>query len=433
MKMLTASEAVRQTIETVKQKLMPIAPELCAPFERCFLSNLKIAAAPEADGSVFLVTGDIPAMWLRDSSCQLRPYVFLAGKDPQIRSLISGVIRRQMAGILKDPYANAHTRSPEEPSEWTEDLTEMKPGVWERKFEIDSLCWPFFLAWYYRQQTGYEDIFDETFLRAARQTLAVFRTEQQHESASPYRFQRKGAPYIDSLSREGRGALVREGTGLIWSGFRPSDDACAYGYLIPSNMFAVSVLEKLDEISREVYGDQAFAAECRRLSEEVRTAIEREAVVPTGSDRFDEPYYAYEVDGYGQYLIMDDANFPNLLSAPYLGYCSSSAPLYQATVRKLLSDENPYYYRGPAAEGLGSIHTRAGYVWPLSLGMRGLVTDDPDVRLDMARRMAALTAGTDLMHESVNVCDPWDYTRPLFGWANAIYCELILKICGLLS
>ncbi|MCD7764955.1 MAG: glycoside hydrolase family 125 protein, partial [Lachnospiraceae bacterium] len=227
---------------------------------------------------------------------------------------------------------------------------------------------------------------------------------------------------------DGKGALVKPNTGLIWSGFRPSDDACVYGYLIPSNMFAAVILEYLSEIADSVYQDAQLASETAAFAKELRAAIEREAVVPMG-DKL-EPFYAYEVDGYGQYLIMDDANIPSLLSIPYLGYCPADDPLYQNTKKVILSEFNPYYFKGRRLEGIGSIHTPGAKVWHLAMGMQGLVAEDRNEKRKMILAMADTDAGTGFMHESIDADTPDKYSRPWFGWANAIFAELMLDYCG---
>ena len=149
-------------------------------------------------------------------------------------------------------------------------------------------------------------------VRSAKTVIRVFRTEQDHENASPYTFERENCSFTDTLSRDGKGALVKSNVGLIWSGFRPSDDACVYGYLIPSNMLASVILGNIAEIAREIYHDEKLAEEADAFSEEVRNAIETLAILPAQKTE----YYAYEVDGFGQYLVMDDANLPSLLAMP---------------------------------------------------------------------------------------------------------------------
>lgn len=429
-KQLSELPSVKRLISAVKKQLEEEGLEVGQTFENCFKSTLDTTIRQEEDGTTFIITGDIPAMWLRDSSCQVRPYLLLSGEDETIADMLEGLIRRQIRCILTDPYANAFNETANGKG-WHDDRTDMKPEVWERKFEIDSLCYPVQLAWLFWKYSGRTSHFTEEFLAAAKTIMRVFRTEQDHENRSDYRFERSGCVYTDTLSRDGKGALVKPNIGLIWSGFRPSDDACVYGYLIPSNMFAAVILEYLAEIAASVYQDELLASEAAAFAKELRAAIEREAVVPMG-DKL-EPFYAYEVDGYGQYLIMDDANIPSLLSIPYLGYCQADDPLYQNTKNVILSEVNPYYFKGRCLEGIGSIHTPGAKVWHLAMGMQGLAAEDRNEKRKMILAMADTDAGTGFMHESIDADDPQKYTRPWFGWANAIFAELVLDYCGYLE
>ncbi|MCD7714837.1 MAG: glycoside hydrolase family 125 protein [Lachnospiraceae bacterium] len=424
---LSELPSVKKLISAVKKQLEEEGLEVGQTFENCFKSTLDTTIRQEEDGTTFIITGDIPAMWLRDSTCQVRPYLLLSGEDDMIADMLEGLIRRQIRCILTDPYANAFNETANGQG-WQDDRTDMKPEVWERKFEIDSLCYPVQLAWLFWKNSGRISHFTEEFLAAAKTIMRVFRTEQDHENRSDYRFERSNCVYTDTLSRDGKGALVKPNTGLIWSGFRPSDDACVYGYLIPSNMFAAVILEYLAEIAASVYQDELLASEAAAFAKELRAAIEREAVVPMG-DKL-EPFYAYEVDGYGQYLIMDDANIPSLLSIPYLGYCPADDPLYQNTKKVILSEMNPYYFKGRRLEGIGSIHTPGSKVWHLAMGMQGLVAEDRNEKRKMILAMADTDAGTGFMHESIDADDPQIFSRPWFGWANAIFAELVLDYCS---
>ena len=228
----------------------------------------------------------------------------------------------------------------------------------------------------------------------------------------------------DTLPFDGKGTPVTY-TGMTWSGFRPSDDACVYGYLIPSNMFATVCLGYLSEIASEVYRDQTLSEEAGAFSKEIREAIETYAILPGRKDRV----YAYEVDGFGQYLVMDDANVPSLLAMPYFGYCKPDDPSYLATKKVLLSDENPYYYAGDRLQGIGSPHTPAGDVWDIALSIQGLVSQDSVEKRRLIELMADNDGGTGLMHESIDVDDPSRFTRPWFSWANSMFCELVLDYC----
>lgn len=424
---LSEQSSVNRLIENVKARLKEDGVDVGEVFENCFRSTLDTTIQRKEDGTTFIITGDIPAMWLRDSTCQVRPYLLLAKEDEKIASMIEGVVRRQVQCILVDPYANAFNESANGEG-WQLDKTAMKPELWERKYEIDSLCFPIQLAYLLWKNADRTSQFDENFLKAAKEVVKVFRTEQNHEHNSTYSFERSDGIFTDTLSRGGKGALVNEKAGLIWSGFRPSDDACVYGYLIPSNMFAVVILEYLSEIAKVIYKDISFSKETEEFARELREAIEREAVIPTG-DKY-EPFYAYEVDGFGQYLIMDDANYPSLLSIPYLGYCDSNNPMYQNTKKMILSDVNPYYYEGKYVKGIGSAHTLPRWVWHISMGMQGLVADSREEKKELILKMASVDGGTGCMHEGICVDDPAQYTRPWFSWANAVFSELVLDYCG---
>lgn len=405
-----------------KSKAHPKWNEL---FFTCYTNTLDTTVRKQEDGSVHVITGDIPAMWLRDSAAQLRPYLFLAKKDEEVRELIAGLVRRQFFYICLDPYANAFNEAPNGAC-WEKDDPDQSPWVWERKFEVDSLCYPIQLAYLLWKNTGCTSQFDETFREGVRKILEVFRREQRHEEESDYRFIREGSYFTDTLSREGRGALVKSGIGLIWSGFRPSDDACTYGYHIPSNMFAVVVLNYLGEIAEELLGDTDLAEEAKKLACEVHTAVE--AYGRTRTEEFGL-IYAYETDGFGMYNLMDDANVPSLLAMEYLGYPADEETA-QRTRRFLLSEANPYYYRGQTAAGIGSPHTPSRYIWPIALSVQGQTARTEEEKEALLNVLAETTGGTGMMHEGFHADSPQKYTREWFSWANAMYAELFLNYYG---
>lgn len=422
----TAPHKIPRTLGAARELVSRVYGEnshITHMYENCVSDTLTQTISRQNDGSYFMITGDIPAMWLRDSACQLHFLIPFASEDTELAAVIRGIIARQMRCILIDPYANAFNAAPTGSGEWADDLTNMRPELWERKYEIDSLCYPVQLSYLYYRSTADETIFTKEWFQAARMILQTFETETYHESRSSYRFQRLGCRYQDTLSRDGRGALVKEGIGLIWSGFRPSDDACVYGYLIPSNMFAVVILEYIAEIAAQYDGQQDLATNAGSLAASVRAAIKAYAVMPNVK----EPYYAYEVDGFGQYLVMDDANVPSLLAMPYLGYCKADDPLYRRTRQVLLSDANPYYYAGARLSGIGSVHTEPGWIWPIALAIQGLTSTDPAEQLALIQMIAENDAGTGLVHESIHKDDPTQFTRPWFSWANMMFCELVLE------
>jgi meiotically up-regulated gene 157 (Mug157) protein len=402
---------------------LPERPKLARMFRLCFANTLQTTVRQLPDQTTFVITGDIPAMWLRDSACQVRPYLRLAAGDPAMADMIAGLIRRQCACILLDPYANAFNETPSD-NHWAEDETDApaNPWVWERKYEIDSLCFPLQLAYLFWQATGRTDHFDQRFYQAARTIVDLWTREQRHAGASPYYFRRRDCPPSDTLSHGGRGAPVAE-TGMTWSGFRPSDDACVYGYLIPSNMFAVVVLGYLAEIVAAQGGDPALRADALRLRDQIAAGIHAHGTV---ANPVYGTIYAYEADGLGHHTLMDDANVPSLLSLPYLGYCAPDDPIYLNTRRWILSDENPYYYSGTAAAGVGSPHTPPRYIWPIALAVQGLTSLDRAEQERILETLERSDAGTFLMHEGFHADDPAQFTRPWFAWANAMFSEFLL-------
>ncbi|MFC5468932.1 glycoside hydrolase family 125 protein [Cohnella suwonensis] len=426
--MITISESlpasVNQLIQDVAAKL-PHRPKLARMFANCFSNTLSTTVKPLPDGTTFIITGDIPAMWLRDSAAQVRPYLILAQRDEQLAELVERVVKRQFRYVQLDPYANAFNDS-DNGKGHQDDLTQMNGWLWERKYEIDSLCYPIQLAYLLWKTTGRTSHLDPVFSDACRLILKVWRTEQNHETDSSYRFERTNCPPLDTLVREGKGSPVAV-TGMTWSGFRPSDDACTYGYLIPSNMFAVVVLGYMAELAREALQDEALAKEAEALRTEIRQGLAAHAIVE--HPEFG-PIYAYETDGLGGYHLMDDANVPSLLALPYLGYCAPDDPIYLNTRRFVLSDSNPYFYRGAAAEGVGSPHTPENYIWHISLAMQALTSLDEEEVLRLLNVLERTDAGTDFLHEGFHADDSSQYTREWFSWANALFSELILSYCG---
>jgi meiotically up-regulated gene 157 (Mug157) protein len=393
-------------------------------FRSVMSENLATVAEAAPDGTTYLLTGDIPAMWLRDSAAQVRPYLIVCGQDPQIARTLVGVFRRQLEFIAIDPYANSFKRGTE-PSPHANDRSDAPPQVWERKYEIDSLCFPIELGYALWRITGNSDHLDHRFAEIAPMILDVWETELDHER-STYYFERFDGPPTDTLTNDGRGTPVAP-TGMSWSGFRPSDDACRYHYNVPGNMFAVVACEYLEIIAQEVIGDPALAGRAAALRATLSEGIERHGVV-------EHPeygrVYCYETDGLGHQLLMDDANMPSLLSVPLTGYRAADDPVYLATRKMILSPANPYFYSGKAAEGIGSPHTLPNYVWPIALAVQGLTATDREEKLRMIRLLADTTGGTGQMHESFDVEDPTQFSRPWFSWANAMMCELALDLAG---
>jgi meiotically up-regulated gene 157 (Mug157) protein len=418
------SAAVEKTIAQVQSSIGN--KEIAWMFSNCFPNTLDTTVDFEMVNGrpdTYVITGDIDAMWLRDSSAQVYPYLPLMKEDARLQQLIAGVINRQTRNVLLDPYANAFYKNADKVSEWKSDFTDMKPGVHERKWEIDSLCYTIRLAYGYWKQSGDTAPFDEQWHAAIKLILQTFREQQRKENHGPYHFMRRTEWATDSLPGRGYGNPAKP-VGLIRSMFRPSDDATVFPYLVPSNFFAVVSLRQAAEMVETISKDAVLAGECRALADEVEKALHEYAIV-------DHPkagkVFAFEVDAFGNYYCTDDGNIPNLLSLTYLCAVKPDDKIYLNTRKMLLSPENPYWCVGKAASGLGGPHVGVDMIWPLGLITEGLTaTSDREIKrcLDTLQRTHA---GTGFMHEAFNQDDPAKFTRSWFAWANTIFGELVLK------
>lgn len=424
---LFRSDVIDKEIKRVK-KLLKNNPYLAWMFENCFPNTLDTTVHYEEDSngqpSTFVYTGDIHAMWGRDSAGQIHPYVRYARQDPKLAKMIAGVIRQQLLNINIDPYANAFNRTPNPLGEWMHDGTAMKPELHERKYEIDSLCYPIRLAYEYWKVTGDISVFGDEWLEAVENILTTFRDQQYKEGRGKYRFTRVTDRQLDTVCNGGLGAPVRP-CGLIGSFFRPSDDACTYLFLVPSNFMAVTSLHKMAEILTQVNQRSDLAAQCNNLANEVHEALMKYAIV-------DHPkygkIYAYEVDGFGNCVMMDDANVPSLLGMAYLGDVAIDDPIYQNTRRFVWSTDNPYFFTGKAGEGIGGPHIGFDMPWPMSIIMRAFTATDDQEIAACIKMLQTTDAKTGFIHESFHKDDATRYTRPWFAWQNSLFGELILKL-----
>ncbi len=418
------SKAVEEQIGKVQSAISN--NELRWMFGNCYPNTLDTTVRySEKEGipDTFVITGDIPAMWLRDSSAQVWPYLHVADKDEKLQRLIAGVINRQAKCILIDPYANAFNDGPGE-SPWKDDITEMKPELHERKWEIDSLCYPIRLSYGYWRKTHDTSCFGEEWKSAMKLILKTFKEQQRKESKGPYKFIRVTGWQTDTLAGGGYGNPIRP-VGLICSMFRPSDDATIFPFLIPSNLFAVISLRQVAELWNELEYEKTFAAECIALADEVEQAVKQYGIVP--HPKFGN-IYAYEVDGFGNRLFMDDANIPSLLSLPYLNICPPEDPVYINTRKFLLSEYNPYYFSGSAGKGIGGPHAGMDMIWPLSIIMQALTSTSDEEKVECIRMLIKTHAGTGFIHESFHKDNPEKFTRKWFAWANTLFGELIIRI-----
>eukprot|EP01094_Clydonella_sp_ATCC50884_P003529 TRINITY_DN12706_c0_g1_i2.p1 TRINITY_DN12706_c0_g1~~TRINITY_DN12706_c0_g1_i2.p1 ORF type:complete len:499 (+),score=108.83 TRINITY_DN12706_c0_g1_i2:186-1499(+) len=386
----------------------------------------------------FIVTGDIQAMWLRDSTNQVLPYIRFAAQDTHLRSMLEGLLHRQVHCILLDPYANAFNLA-DEGSRWLTDTTyklgyldtqinAMTMKLHERKFELDSMCAVLRLSNALHAALNSTSFATEKWAHAI--ALIVDKMEEQQAATSedmaranpPYFFQRSSAVPTDTLMH-GVGVPARR-CGLIKSPFRPSDDASALPFPTAANAMAVvnlrSVAEILSSTARKDLALRAIA-----LAEEVEAAIKQHSVM---NHTHAGKIYAYEVDGFGNGYFMDDANIPSLLSLPYLGFTSINDELYQKTRSFVLSDWNPYFFEGDAGAGIGGPHVGYGYIWPMSLSMRALTSTDEDEVAWCIYHLLRSNAGTGLTHESFFKDSVDTYTRPWFAWSNSLFGELMLHV-----
>lgn len=391
-------------------------------FENCYVSTAKTTTKFLENGEAYVFTGDIAAMWLRDSSAQVVHYLPFLKEYPILKDMVKGLIARQAKYIHIDPYANAFNEEANGNC-WEKDITEYNPWNWERKYEIDSLCYPVWLMEQYVKNTGDHDIFTPEVKTAFRDILDLWKREQHHET-SAYSFIRVNCPPSDTLSCEGKGEPVGY-TGMTWSGFRPSDDACRYGYLIPSNMFAAVVLGYMEKFLKEQYQDEAMAKEAADLKAQIEEGIQKYGIVE--NETFGK-MYAYETDGLGNYNLMDDANVPSLLSLPWLAYCSKDDPIYKNTRAFVLSKKNPYYYEGNCAKGIGSPHTPDQYIWHIALTMQGLTSDSQEERENLWNTLLSTDAGCEVMHEGFHCEKPEAFTREWFAWANSLFALFALSM-----
>ena len=419
------SKSLENTIKKVKKSIAD--EELAWIFENCYPNTLDTTVNHyQKNGKpyTYVITGDIDAMWLRDSSAQVFPYLSLAKEDEKLKNLLKDVINKQIEFVLLDPYASAFYDDNQKVSEWKNDFTEMKPGVHERKWEIDSLCYVMRLSYHYWKTTGDASIFDDDWKNAMLLILKTFREQQRKENKGPYKFQRGNGNPLDTQFGGGYGNPTHK-NGLIHSMFRPSDDATFYPFLISSNMFAVVSLRQISEIFKTIFSSLNVDNQFIELANEVDEAIKNYAIF----ERKDfGKIYALEIDGFGNALFMDDANVPNLLSIPHLGYTSYHDEVYKNTRKFSLSTANPWFNEGKFAKGIGGPHVGENKIWPLGLTMQALTTDDDEEIFYCLKTLKNTHSGTGFIHESFDVNNPKDFSRSWFAWANTLFGELILHL-----
>lgn len=392
-------------------------------FYNCFINTMETTVEyNEENIDTFIITGDIPAMWLRDSTSQIEHYLPFINEHDGLKKLFIGLINRQVFCILHEPYANAFNKTANG-QKWDNDITKDSPWVWERKYEIDSLCFPVRLIYKYWKKSNDSSFFNDEIKNMFYKIIETWKIEQNHFENSDYSFQRLNCSPTDTLSNKGLGDLVSY-TGMTWSGFRPSDDACKYNYLIPSNMFATVVLGYISEISETIFNDIKLKNIADELKYQIEEGINKFGIIHT--EEFGD-VYAYEVDGLGNFNLMDDANVPSLLSIPYIGYKNIDDKIYQNTRKFILSKNNPYYYEGSVAKGIGSPHTPPEYIWHISLSMQGLTTKNESEINSLINTLVNSDGNTGYMHEGFYCNDSTEFTREWFAWSNSLFADFIYK------
>ena len=417
------SSAVERKLDEVAAKIAD--DKLKWMFINCFPNTLDTTVKFKMrDGypDTFVITGDINAMWLRDSSAQVQNYLSLAAEDEGLKEMIKGLINRQLDCILLDPYANAFNDGPTA-SGWQTDATEMRKEVNERKWEIDSLCYPIRLIYQYWKATGDDSVFNAKWEKAMALILKTFQEQQRKENDGPYSFERHTGNAIGTLVNR-TGNPVNP-VGMVVSCFRPSDDATIFGFLVTSNMFIVASMRQLSEIIRTTGNGKNLLNQTERLKKEVDEAIQKYGIV---NHPVFGKIYAYEVDGYGGCNLMDDANNPSLLSVPYFGYVNADDPVYQNTRKFVWSKHNPYFFKGTVAEGIGGPHCGKDKIWPMSIISKALTSEDKEEIAECLRVLVNTDGNTGFIHESFHKDNPADFSRGWFAWANTLFAELVLKI-----
>ncbi|KAK3349935.1 hypothetical protein B0T25DRAFT_252429 [Lasiosphaeria hispida] len=442
---------VEETILTMKRTIRD--PDLFRLFENCFPNTLDTAIAWRGKGDgehgkkneelTFITTGDINAMWLRDSANQLQSYRSLLRANTSSHSLASlfrGAINLQARYVAAHPHCNAF-HAPSEAdlalpfTSGMSDYITPSPepsAVFECKYELDSLAAFLQLSHHYFVGTGDAAFFGKhrwleavgALMNATADLLGGTYNRDGSVAYSSYLFQRTTSSAYETLGNGGLGAPAREGTGMVRSAFRPSDDACTYQLFVPANMMFSRYLGLCADIVDKL-GRRAMASSMRRFSASIKAGIEKYGRV---NHRLYGKIYAYEVDGYGSHNAMDDANIPSLLSAPMFGYVDRNDPIYLNTRRFVLSKDNPYFMFGPVINSTGGPHVGPGMAWPMSLIVRILTTDDDAEIVDSLKQLLSSTNGLGLIHESINTHDETVWTRQWFSWANGLFGQMILDL-----
>ncbi|WBW74436.1 alpha-mannosidase GH125 family Mug157 [Schizosaccharomyces osmophilus] len=436
------SKAVEQTIDDVKSRLAD--EDLARLFENCMPNTLDTTIRWHSDHSdhpqTLVITGDIPAEWIRDSANQLAPYLPLVKSDRPLSSLILGAIQTQAEMLIQFPYCNAF-QPPKQSHIGGNDNGQsdrVTPAydpqvVFECKYELDSLAAFLKLSYNYWLYSKDSSIFSAKWVSTIQvifrvleeQSTPTFDEDTGFPKNPVYTFLRQTDSGTETLGLSGRGFPLNKNSSLIRTAFRPSDDTSILQYLIPANAMMVVELSHLHEMLQAA-GHADLAKLAMSWARRISNGIREHGIVD--HPKFGK-VYAYEVDGYGSAIFMDDANIPSLLSLPYLGYVERDDPVYLNTRKMILSPEgNPYFLKGTVISGIGGPHIGLRNVWPMSLIVQAFTSDDDDEIRSLLNTIKHSTNSLGLMHESVDITSFARYTRSWFSWANSLYSELILDL-----
>ncbi|GAB7362246.1 hypothetical protein MBLNU230_g2271t1 [Neophaeotheca triangularis] len=455
------SPLVEKTIQDMNERM--VDQDLARIFENAFPNTLDTTVRWHVDGTEtekkqrfhgsrhasedawqgpqsFIVTGDINAEWLRDSTNQLAQYQRLAKKDSKIENLILGAINTQAEFVIESPYCNAFQPPPPsklKPSDNGQGDTvhpAYEPSrVFECKYEVDSLAHFLKLTNDFHNHTGSTNFLNprwytalETLLQVLdEQSRPTFNAKTGAFEGQTYTFRRRTDAGTETLNLNGQGNPLNHGTGLIRSAFRPSDDATILGFFIPGNAMMAVELQRTANLLSSTTSRTKLAQNLLTRSEKITAGIWEHGVV---THKTHGPVFAFEVDGYGSAILMDDANLPSLLSLPLLGFLPVSDPTYQNTRTLVLSSQtNPYYLTGHSFSGIGGPHIGLQNAWPMSLLVQAMTsTDEAEVSMLLEKVKKASPLG--LIHESVNVQRVAVYTRSWFAWANSVFAQTVLDL-----
>lgn len=453
------SHMVEQVIEDITSRMFD--KDLARLFENAFPNTLDTTVRWHVDGTEtkhtelkargykdegkwqgpqsFVVTGDINAEWLRDSTNQLLQYQPLAKKDPAIYNLILGAINTQSEYVTESPYCNAFQPPPPSRLPHTQNGQEdyvhpaYEPSfVFECKYELDSLAHFLALGNTFNNHSGSTEFLTPRWYTALDTVLAVI-SQQSQSTFDPltarfqkneYTFRRRTDQGTETLPLSGVGNPLNNGTGLVRSAFRPSDDATILGFYIPANAMMAVELKRTAVILRGV-GKSVLAQTLEKRAQAITDGIWAHAVV---NHKVYGDVFAYEVDGYGSHIIMDDANVPSLLALPIMGFVPQSDPVYHNTRRMLLEKiGNPYYLEGKGFKGIGGPHIGLENAWPMSLLLQAMTTDD-DSEIKESLTLVLKASRLGLVHESISVNRIQEYTRSWFAWANSVFAQTVLDL-----